>query len=71
LTGIWIYRLTLAQMRKLEGEGEAVADAMEEGALLGDWSSEGEEDGVDNNAGAGVAGERGTLLRRVSGSEDD
>ena len=41
-TGYWIYRLTLEQMRKMDrtGDGELAAEALEEGALLGDYSDE-------------------------------
>lgn len=49
LGGIWIYRLTLEQMRKLDleqgtGDGELAAEAFEEGALLGDYDEGEEED---------------------------
>ena len=56
LTGIWIYRLTLEQMRKME-EGEVAAEALEEGALLGDYSGEeGEE--MDDEPLTGIGGSR-------------
>lgn len=40
-TGLVIYRLTLAQMRRLEGDdGEEAAEALEQTALLGDYSDD-------------------------------
>lgn len=43
-TGVWIYRLTLEQIRKLDngepGEGELAAEALESTALLGDYSDD-------------------------------
>ncbi|WVQ81397.1 hypothetical protein IAT38_003521 [Cryptococcus sp. DSM 104549] len=51
VTGVVIYRLTLEQMRKLDrngpglGDGELAAEALEEGALLGEYGDEsGEEE---------------------------
>jgi len=48
LGGIWIYRLTLEQMRKLDksgpGQGELAAEALEEGGLLGDYEDDEADD---------------------------
>jgi hypothetical protein len=45
-TGLLIYRLTLAQMRKVDtgepGEGDLAVAALEQTALLGDYSDEDE-----------------------------
>jgi hypothetical protein len=78
LTGIWIYRLTLAQMRKLEeegGQGELAAEALEEGALLGDYSeeSEGAEEDEPLSVGVGRRSLRpgGLPVRRTSSTSTD
>lgn len=50
VTGVLIYRLTLRQMRRMGNveEGELAAAALEETALLGDYSGEsGDEDEVE------------------------
>jgi hypothetical protein len=59
-------------MRKLEelnGDGELAAEAMEEGALLGDYSGE-EGDGDEGLADTGPRRSLrpGVAIRRVSGS---
>jgi hypothetical protein len=78
VTGVWIYRLTLEQMKQLEREGgdDLAADALEAGALLGDYSDEGE--GEDEpltvraprgtRSGLTVGGGGGGALRRTSSS---
>ncbi|RXK38968.1 hypothetical protein M231_03698 [Tremella mesenterica] len=64
-TGVWIYRLTLDQMRKLDqglpGEGELAAEALEEGRLLDDYSEE--EEGED------LVLREGRLKRKSSGTD--
>ncbi|CAD6578875.1 MAG: Tlg2-vesicle protein [Tremellales sp. Tagirdzhanova-0007] len=58
LTGVWIYRLTLEQMRKME-EGDVVAEALEQGALLGDFSGEDEDaEELDDEPLTGTGGAR-------------
>ena len=70
-TGIWIYRLTLAQMRKLDkneaglGDGELAAEALEEGALLGDYS--GDEEPLTDRSETVRPG--GGVARRTSSPE--
>lgn len=65
--GWWIYRLTLAQMRKLAGGGEA-ADILEhEQDLLGDYSGD-EEEGLSLNVGTA---RDGVKRRSSSGPESD
>jgi len=70
LTGIWIYRLTLEQMRQLEA-GEIAADAMESGELLGDFSGEEEMEDEPLSARGGSRVERSSApkgMRRTSSS---
>ena len=75
LTGVWIYRLTLEQMRKME-EGDVVAEALEQGALLGDFSGEDEDaEELDDEPLTGTGGARierppRGLVRRSSDSSD-
>ena len=72
LTGIWIYRLTLEQMRKLDAgeEGGLAADALERGALLGDYSDD--EEAADEPLTPGHSlRPSGNMLRRTSSSGDD
>jgi hypothetical protein len=68
--GIWIYKLTLAQMRKVQGGGEA-ADILEhEQDLLGDYSDEDEPGGLRLDVERGRPG----VKRRSSsglGSDED
>ena len=70
--GIWIYRLTLEQIRKLgsnDQDGEMAAEALERGTLLGDYADEDEE--VDDEP-LTLRGESlrptGGVLRRSSSS---
>ncbi|ORX39329.1 hypothetical protein BD324DRAFT_619269 [Kockovaella imperatae] len=72
LTGIWIYRLTLEQMRKLNDggdEGELAADALERGALLGDYTDD--EEAADEPLTLGHSMRPSdSMLRRTSSSSD-
>ncbi|ORY28780.1 hypothetical protein BCR39DRAFT_533830 [Naematelia encephala] len=75
LTGVWIYRLTLDQMRKLEKsrEGELAAEALEEGALFGEYRDSDDEENEDEpltERSQMLRPERGAL-RRVSSSGED
>ena len=69
LTGIWIYRLTLEQMRKLDSgdEGELAAEALERGALLGDYTDDEEADDEPLTLGHSLRPSDG-LQRRSSSS---
>lgn len=78
-TGIVIYRLTLAQMKKVGGgDGELAAEILEEGRLLGDWSDEGDGDGeaealterVGSGSRAGGGDGLGPLRRSSSRSSN-
>ncbi|KAK4687680.1 hypothetical protein P7C73_g2419, partial [Tremellales sp. Uapishka_1] len=73
LTGLWIYKLTEAQMKKVQ-EGDLAVEALEaleEGALLGDYSGEEDDEGltvVAEDSGSGLKATRSPVVRRTSGS---
>jgi hypothetical protein len=77
-TGYWIYNLTMAQMRKMEGEGgemegEMAAEAFEHGGLLDEYEDEEVEEhltGVGRGGGGGGGGRPGGVVRRVSSGSD-
>ena len=75
VTGVWIYRLTLEQMRKIEASEHLGIDEAALGeALLGEYGDEGDEGEIEAQEltrGRGLDVERGELVRRTSGSGSD
>jgi hypothetical protein len=68
-TGIWIYRLTLDQMRQLE-EGELAARVLEEGVPTEDMYRD-EDEPLTSRQGLRPARPERGASRRTSGSGDD